>query len=391
MTRAGALTIRIITDVQGWETLRPWWDALLEASTDSTPWQNWDYLSCWWRNLGGDKDLRIIVVESARVPVMIFPLQITREIMIGIPTRIIEPISMMWDVNRPRFAIGAPDMNAFRLGLEALWGLRKEWDSIRVEELPIEDPQAQELRALAERRGLWFRDVLSSMCPYLHLDQSWDAFLKSRGSRLRKNLRASLRRLESEGPVRLEVAESPEDVVRAFDVAMDLHRRSWKRKKQVGLSLSVQYREFFRAFLLNMAARERACVLTLWAADRPVAATIAFQHLDTYFSTEIVHDAAFARCSPGTLLESFELERLMSRGAKRFQYYDFLGRFLSNKQRWTDLARATHRIYVFRPSPANWLLDLHYFRAKPAVKRLWRGVFGLSRVTAQAMRFMPRT
>jgi CelD/BcsL family acetyltransferase involved in cellulose biosynthesis len=156
----------------------------------------------------------------------------------------------------------------------------------------------------------------------------------------------------------------------------------------VGLSLSVQYCEFFRAFLLNRAAKQRACVLTLWAADRPVAATIAFGHLDTYFSTEIVHDAAFARCSPGTLLESFELERLM--GERRYRSYDFLGRFLSNKQRWTEQARVTHRLYVFRPTLANFVLDLHYFRVKPRVKRLWRALFGLSRVTAQAMRFMPR-
>lgn len=389
MTRAGPLSARIVTDARGWEALQPWWDTLLEASTDSTPWQSWDYLWCWWRNLGGDKELRIIVVESAGVPVMIFPLQLTRETMIGVPTRILEPITMMWDVNRPRFALGAPDMQVFRLGLDALWSIREEWDALRIEELPIGDPQAQELKALAERRGLWFRDVLSSVCPYLSLEQSWDTFLRTRSTRLRKNLRASLRKLEADGAVHLEVSETPEDVVRAFDVATSLHRRSWKRRKHVGLSLSVQYREFFRAFLLNQATKGRARVLTLWAADRPVAATIAFLHLDTYFSTEIVHDAAFARCSPGTLLESFELERLMQ--ARQYRSYDFLGRFLSNKQRWTEQARITHRVYVFRPSLRTWALDLHYFRAKPAVKRVWRAVFGLSRVTAQAMRFMPRT
>ena len=389
MTRAGPLSVRIVTDVRGWEALQPWWDTLLEASTDSTPWQTWDYLSCWWRNLGGDKLLRIIVVESAGVPVMIFPLQVARETMIGVPTRIIEPITMMWDVNRPRFALGAPDMQVFRLGLDAVWGIRDEWEAIRIEELPLSDPQAQELKALARRRGLWFREVLSSVCPHLSLEQSWDAFLRTRGTRLRKNLRASLRKLEAAGTVRLEVSETPDDVVRAFDVAMRLHRKSWKRRKHVGLSQSVQYCEFFRAFLLNRAAKGCAYVLTLWAADRPVAATIAFGHLDMYFSTEIVHDAAFARCSPGTLLESFELERLMR--ARRFRSYDFLGRFLSNKQRWTETARITHRLYVWRPTLPNFVLDLHYFRVKPAVKRLWRAVFGLSRETAQAMRFVPRT
>lgn len=389
MTRAGELTSRIVTDIRGWDALRPWWDALLAASPDSTPWQSWDYLRCWWLNLGADKELRIVVVERAGVPVQIFPLQLVREAMIGVPTRILEPISMLWDVNRPRLALGALDVPALQLGLETIRGLRHEWDALRIEELPLEDPQAQELHAFAARSGFWFRSVLSSVCPHLRLEQPWSQFLAARGPRLKKNLRLARNRLEAHGPVRLEVHEAPAEVARAFDLALHLHRRSWKRKKRVGLSLSVPYREFFRAFLLNMAGRGQARVLILKAGDRAVAATIAFLHGDTYFSTEIVHDAEFARCSPGTLLEALELERLMSAGELR--HYDFLGRFLSNKQRWTDTARVTHRIYVFRPGLANRLLDLHYFQAKPAVKRLWRAVFGLSRATAQAARFMPRS
>jgi hypothetical protein len=84
-----------------------------------------------------------------------------------------------------------------------------------------------------------------------------------------------------------------------------------------------------------------------------------------------------------------ELERLMNAPGS-LRHYDFLGRFLSNKQRWTDTARITHRIYVFRPRLATALLDLHYFKAKPLVKRAWRAVFGLSKGTAQALRFISR-
>jgi CelD/BcsL family acetyltransferase involved in cellulose biosynthesis len=386
MTKAGALTSRIVTDMEGWDALRPWWDALLEASADSTPWQTWHYLTSWWRNLAGDRKLRIVVVESAGVPVMIFPMQITREWMLCVPTRLLEPISSMWDVNRPRVALGAHDVRAFQVGLETLWGIRGEWDSLRFEELPLDDPQVKELRGFAERRELWFRDVLSSVCPTLRVDQSWEPFLKSRGTRLRKNLRASMRRLESEGPVQLQVCDTADEVAEGFELMLQLHKRSWKRRKHVGLSLSPQFQTFFRAFLTAMAARGRARVLVLRSGGRPVAATVAFLHLDTYFSTEIVHDAAFARCSPGTLLESMEIEGLMTSGG--YRHYDFLGRFLNNKQRWTDDARVTSRLYLFRPCAANWLLDLHYFRAKPTVKRVWRAVFGLSRATAQALRFV---
>jgi CelD/BcsL family acetyltransferase involved in cellulose biosynthesis len=382
------LTTRVVTDTAGWELLRPYWDELLNASHDSTPWQNWDYLTNWWRNLGKDKQLRIVVVEQGGAPAMIFPLQLGPEIMIGLSTRILEPITMLWDVNRPRFAIGRHDDAIYRRGLEAIWAFRNEWDTLRVEELPLEDAQARGLEAFAQAHGLRFRFAQSSVVPFIKVDRSWQEFLKTRGSKMKKNLRASLRKLEASGPVELKVYETPADVEEAFKVTMDLHRRSWKRKKKVGLSLSPQFSAFFEGFLMAMARRGQTRVLILRSGSRPVASTIAFLHLDTYFSTEIVHDAEFAACSPGTLLESMELERVMDEG--RFGNYDFLGRFLSNKQRWTDQARITHRIYVFRPSLKNWLLDFHYFRAKPMVKRVWRTIFGLSKGTAQAMRFIKK-
>ncbi len=382
------LTTRWVTDVDGWQALREIWDELLLASTDSTPWQSWDYLTNWWRHLGKGKELRILVVSRREQPVMIFPLQLTRELMIGIPTRMLEPISMLWDVNRPRFALGPFDEEAYRVGLRAISAL-PDWDCLRVEELPISDPQAQAMREFAEREGLWFRNVLSSICPHLSLEQTWAQFLQGRGSKLRKNLRAARRRLEALGPVTFHVATTVADIDRGLQTMLDLHRRSWKRRKRVGLSLSEPYRAFFRSFLLAMADRGAARVLTLRCGGQAVAATIAFTHLDTYFSAEIVHDARYARCSPGTLLEAFELEYLMNE--RRFRHYDFLGRFLNNKMRWTEQARVTHRIYVFRPTARCWLLDLHYFRVKPWIKRYWRAVFGPSRATRQAMEFLQRS
>lgn len=379
---------RIVSDMAGWETLRPYWDELLCASHDSTPWQNWDYLTHWWRNLHKQKVLRIVVVERAGVPVLIFPLQLGREVMIGLPTRILEPISMLWDVNRPRFALGPPDEAALRAGMQAILGFREEWDTLRIEELPVEDPQALALQAFARENGFRFRYAQSSVVPFINVDRSWPDFLKTRGSKMKKNLRASLRKLEALAPVSLTCHETPQDVEQAYRITLDLHAKSWKRKKKVGLSLSRDFEAFFGGFLRSMAQRGQVRVLVLRSGEQPVAATIAFMHLKTYFSTEIVHDAAFAACSPGTLLESFELERVMNE--RRYEQYDFLGRFLSNKQRWTDEARITHRIYIFKPTLINRLLDFHYFQAKPAVKVVWRKLFGLSKVTSQAMRFIKR-
>ncbi|HEY1282953.1 MAG TPA: GNAT family N-acetyltransferase [Steroidobacteraceae bacterium] len=388
MTRAGSLSVRFFKSVRGWETLQSWWDGLLESSPDSTPWQSWDYLWSGWQRLGGDKELRLVVVERAGVPVMIFPLQLTREKLLGVPARIIEPLGLTSDVNRPRLALGAPDTQAFAVGLEGLWSLREEWDALRVDDLPLTDGEAGDLKAFAEEHRMWCRDSLSRMHAPLSLAQPWDEFLNTRSPALRENLRAALRNLAAEGVVQFEVSESPEDVMTAFNVVLGLQQRRGLDRKPPSFTASPLYREFFREFLVNMALKGHARVLILWAGDRPVAGAVAVLHRDTYFSTEIVHDAAFARCSPENLLVSFELERLMAPGLPRS--YQFSGGFADVPPRWTDETRDAHHIYVFQSGLRSWV-DRHYFRARPAVRRACRAVFGLSRGTAHATRFTPRT
>jgi hypothetical protein len=70
--------------------------------------------------------------------------------------------------------------------------------------------------------------------------------------------------------------------------------------------------------------------------------------------------------------------------------YQFCGGWLDDPQSWTDEARLTHHIYVFQSGLRSWV-DRHYFRARPAVTRACRAVFGLSRAAAHAARFTPRT
>ena len=384
MTRAGALSVRLFTSVRGWETLQSWWDPLLELSPDSTPWQSWDYLWRGWQRLGGDKELRLIVIERAGVPVMIFPLQLTREKLLGVPARLVEPLGLAADLNRPRLALGAPDTQAFALGLEALWGMREQWDTIHVDDLPLPDAEAADLKGFADQRRMWLRDSQSRVRAPVPLAQPWEEFLQTRSPVVRDGLRAALRNLAAEGVVQFEVSESPEDVMTAFNVVLGLQHRA-RNLQSVGLTSSPLYREFFREYLVHMAKLKRARVLTLWAGDRPVAGAATILHRDTYFSTEIVHDAAFARCSPATLLTSFELQRVMGTGEAAA--YQFSGGFFDDPQCWTEEARTTHRIYVFQSGLRSWV-DRHYFRARPAVTKACRAV---SAATAHAMRFTPRT
>jgi CelD/BcsL family acetyltransferase involved in cellulose biosynthesis len=371
----GVLTCRVVKDLRGWADLRRSWDRLLEASPDHTPWQSYAFLSLWWRYLSGDYALRIFVVERGGVPCLVLPMQISWwKRLPGLPVRLLEPIGMVMDVNRPRLGLGPLDGDAYRCAFDAIWSLGNDWHVVRVDEKPWDDREMALLRDYGLEHGCVFRQSFSHLVPYLDVRQPWPAYLRGRSQKLRKNLKASRRKLEQRGTVALERHDTEACVHEAFQTVLELHGRSWKREKRVEHSRSEGYSEFFGDWVRHMASLGRCRILVLRCGETPVAATVAFLDGDTYYSVQIVHDAEFAACSPGTLLEALEIEGLMNEG--RFAKYEMMGSFLSNKLRWTDTATRSSHVLVLRRRVRTLAMDAFYFFIKPYLRpflvSLWR-------------------
>jgi CelD/BcsL family acetyltransferase involved in cellulose biosynthesis len=362
------LQTRILSDDTAFAELRDVWNALLDATPNGTPWQSFELSSSWWQHLRGTRQLRIIVVERDGRICLLLPLQLSAVTLMSMRLRALEPLGMPDDINRPSFALGRAQPDAWEAAGRALWSMRGEWDLLRVDERTEADTDFQALRQFATHHGLLFRSQALHPCPVLTIAGKWEDYLQSRGQRMRKNLRAARRQLESVGPVRLEDVHGADRIDQALDIALDIYQRSWKGSAQLGLAQSDAYRSFTRDVLRQMAQQGCARILILWSGPCPVAATIAFMRGDAYYSAHIAHDENYARYSPGTLLESLELEGLFNAG--RFKTYDFLGAALANKRRWTDTMRPTQRLLVMRPSIRTHLMDAWFFRLKPTLKRV---------------------
>jgi CelD/BcsL family acetyltransferase involved in cellulose biosynthesis len=204
------------------------------------------------------------------------------------------------------------------------------------------------------------------LVPYLDLRQSWATYLRGRSPKLRKNLKASRRKLERRGAVTLESHDTETAVVEALQTVLELHGRSWKRDKRIEHSRSEGYSEFFGDWVRHMASLGRCRILVLRCDGKPVAATVAFLDGDTYYAVQIVHDAEFDACSPGTLLEALEIEGLMNEG--RFAKYEMMGSFLSNKMRWTETATVSAHVLVLRRRVRTFAMDAFYFFIKPYLR-----------------------
>lgn len=364
------LTCRLATADGDWLLLRNDWDRLYQLTPGITPWQSWDFLSRWWRSLRGSRRLRLVVIERAGVVQMILPLQLS--VIAPVRLRVLEPVGMPDDINRPRLALGASDGRLFAAAWQLLWQHRHEWDALRVDEKLPHDAEVEWLRQFAQsdnKNGSgWLQAIAFHPCPYLQMPPSWDLYARSRSPSLLKKLRAAQRCLAARGTVTAQRFDEPDDVLRAFDTLISLHQRSWKHAAQVGLSQSDDYRRFYRQFVEVSAARRQARAWVLHCDSQPIAATFAFHEGVTYYSAQIAHDSAFSKCSPGTLLESIEMQDLLAEG--RFRTYDFLGGALNNKLRWTDTAHVTQRVWFLRRSWRGALFQRYYFQVKPLIKRL---------------------
>jgi CelD/BcsL family acetyltransferase involved in cellulose biosynthesis len=359
------LSCDVLQDDEAWDRLREAWEPLRAMTPDATPWQSWDFLSGWWRSQRQARRLCLVVVAEGGSPRLILPLQISRASR-AVALRWLEPVGMRDDTHRPRLGIGPLDRDAYRLALERLWGMRRHWDGLRLEERRPEEADVEILREFAVERGASVRLQPLHACPYLSLETDWAGYIASRSVRLRKNLRAARRRLDARGPWALQRFESVAEVREGFALLGQVHARSWKAREGLGLSLSDAYRRFYESYAVGRAARGAARVLVLRSGPRPVAATLAITEGDTYYSVMIAHDAEFDDCSPGTLLEALELEGLMAE--RRFRRYDFLGAHLANKRRWTDTAIDTCRVTVLPPGPLAWLYGSWIFGIRPRLR-----------------------
>ncbi|HSG65980.1 MAG TPA: GNAT family N-acetyltransferase, partial [Gammaproteobacteria bacterium] len=363
------LRAELVTTMQAWRALADDWERLLRATPGYTGLQSFDFLSTWWRAFGDALELRVLAFYDGPDLIGIAPLQIVPQRILGRTYRVLQFIGMTEDILRPTVLFPEPHRERLLGALaECLIEQRRSWDLLELDELVSSDSLIGSMRQLAAKMGWLCEETPFHRCPFLELSsQTWASYLEGRSGKLRKNLRAGERRLAESGAVDLEVYRAPGDIHRGLERYLELARLSWKHAARLGMAGDARYEAFYARLLETFARHHGARALILTAGGRPVAATLAVLFDDVYYSLQIVHDEAYARCSPGTVLEARELELLLrERDAGR---YEFMGGALSNKLRWTSEAVDTVCIRLAQPDLRLRAVAL-FETAKRLVKRV---------------------
>jgi CelD/BcsL family acetyltransferase involved in cellulose biosynthesis len=126
----------------------------------------------------------------------------------------------------------------------------------------------------------------------------------------RKKLRRAEERLREAGPLEYAALEAPAHLEAWLEEFLRLEAGGWKGRAGTALNCSPAHRDFFLAVCREAFRRGRLMLLALRCGGRPVAALCNFLAGPASFAFKVAFDEAYARFSPGVLLELENVRRM---------------------------------------------------------------------------------
>jgi len=186
------------------------WNALVEQSITDTPFSRHEYLSEWWKTLGGGewKQARLVLVSAREndqlvgiAPLFVAEYDGQQALMLVGSIEISDYLDLIVrEVDLPRFLPGLLD---FLVSHDA-----GEWSAVDWYNLPDSSPTLAALKADSERRGWSYHEEVYRPTPRIPLNGSFDEYLARIDKKQRHEIRRKMRRAaESEKNVKFHVID----------------------------------------------------------------------------------------------------------------------------------------------------------------------------------------
>jgi CelD/BcsL family acetyltransferase involved in cellulose biosynthesis len=361
------VTVELVQDSDGLLTLRQEWNDLVEGMRLPSPFQSWEWNWAWWRHYGEEKKLQILVFRLDTQVIGIAQLCSRRD------AGLISITPLGWeDYDRRE---GLTEIWGFvfpEANRELLWRELAEWlqaSKWHVALLP---------HGSADRLPTWLarRTVKREMSQlfFRPLPHSWTEFISRLNKSMRDNVKYYPRLLVREGhDVRFRIASSPDEVAKAVDRMIELHRLRAAtgpgQRHHDYFSLEAT-REFIKDVSVLLAKRAAFKVGELEVDGELVAAQAWMETDSTMFMQYSGFKADWARYSVGMICTLEALKDASARGLKRVEFLRGPAQF---KDRWDVEMRAEgHSLVARRPLlmrgvlsfPPSWRRNL-----RDAIKR----------------------
>lgn len=331
------------------DTLAEEWNDLLANSASHVPFLRHEYLSTWWRTLGGGEweqgELYVVIARHEDGELCgIAPLFITENldgeaavmflgsIEISDYLDIIvrpEEISVFADILLDHLA--DPDTPAFQV--------------LDLYNLLEDSPTLPALQKAAERLGWEFTQEQLQHCPYIPLPGDWEAYLAGIDKKQRHEIRRKIRRAESyELPVRWYIVEDEATLDSEIEAFLELMAQDPEKESFLTKVMRSQMRsavwEAFQAGWLQLAFLE--------VDGAKAAGYLNFDYRDHIWVYNSGFNFEYGALSPGWVLLGYLLQWANKNGREAF---DFMRGDESYKYRFGGVDRFVVRAKVQKITP----------------------------------------
>lgn len=356
--------VSVVTDSRQWLSLRPHWDALLCETIDSNVFQSFEYLWQWWKYYGIWNELRVFVIRRGEIVLGIVPMMLEHFSIYGSIVRKLLFIAAPMEMSRPKLIFGNNDTECMPAFFAYLEKHQDDWDIVDIDE----QPTGAQLDAIGRELSLRNYLVASSetICPHINMDGvSWASFKSSISRKMRSNINRLQRRLGDLGEVSVRCENHWPALDDALNQYCDIESRSWKAMNSLDIASDRASTFFYRGLARRFGEHSGFELRVLECDSQPIAATFGILDRGVFQSIKIAHDRKYDKYSPGTVLESYELEDLFGRDVAS---YEFMGSFLSNKLRWTSSVYRTSNVHIYQRRFKLMMFFFVFFVLKRKIK-----------------------
>ncbi len=330
------------------------WERLF-AHPANEPSTSFEWTRAMLRNhlLAGD---RVILLELARASetLALAPLVVRTMKVFGCPVRVLCPISDAYNTHSDLLS-SSLDEQAIRTFMAALYELPVQWDVFRMSNLLEEHELVNHFSAALPRRAPLGHLRESHASYFLDLPSSYEEYLAARSAKFRSYLKRTERKIRAVCSVEMREFTDVADVDHAYEMLLEIERRSWKHAHGTAITAVQRQIGFYRELCRGAAARGRLHLQVLLLNDQPAAHNLGYVRDDVYSYLKTSFVEAWKPFGVASFLRALLVRSLIER---RFRCLDFPAVPYEWERQWTETVRWHRTLTLYRATPAGVTLSL---------------------------------
>ena len=295
------------------------WNALVQESIADTPFSRYEYLSEWWKTLGGGEwqQAELVLISAAE-----------NEQFVGIAPLFIEE----WEGRKVLMLVGsieisdyldlivrAADLPRFLAGLIDFLAAQPadQWSALDWYNLPDDSPTLAALKSESARRGWTYHEEIYKPTPRIPLNGSFEEYLSRIDKKQRHEIRRKMRRAaESDLNVRFVVIDQDADIEKESNAFFDLMMQDPNKANFLHPSM----REQMTATIRSAQEHGYLWLGFLEVAGEKVAASLNFDYKNKLWGYNSGVSRAHMELSPGWVLMANVIQWCCEHGRSEFDF-----------------------------------------------------------------------